>query len=324
MRDRSMGGGLVALEPAVCPRCGISPSRVVRRARSWLDAVPGTYEVRECPSCALWMTSPRPPAEELWRVYPPGYHRVGRSDSRSPARAGESGTLLDVGCGVGDFLVLARAEGWRCTGIEISPAAAAVARARGFDVIVGDATEVTLPPTRFDRVRCAHTLEHVPDPVRLLQALGQAAAHDGTIEVIVPNRRSATATLFRSRWYHLDVPRHLFHFRPEDIGALAGQAGLTVKSLRHTASPSGLLGSVDCVLAAHIGRARTRLRSRSGLRRLALPLTWALARLGRADVVRYELSRAEQAPPTYASAPAPHEAPVERPARRADGGDGEV
>jgi SAM-dependent methyltransferase len=290
-----MGGGLVALEPAVCPRCGIPPNRVVRRAPSWLDVVPGTYEVRECPSCALWITSPRPRAEELGRVYPPGYHRVGRSDPPPAPRAGEKGTLLDVGCGVGDFLVLARAEGWRCTGIEISPEAAAVARARGFEVIVGDATEVPLPPARFDRVRCAHTLEHVPNPVRLLQVLREVAAHDGMIEVIVPNRISATAAIFRSRWYHLDVPRHLFHFRPQDIGALAGQAGLTVRSLRHTSSPSGLLGSVDCVLAAAFGRARTRLRSRRGLRQVALPLTWALARFGWADVVRYELSGADPA-----------------------------
>lgn len=311
MRDRSTGGGLVALEEAVCPRCGMAPDRRVRRAQSWLDAVPGIYEVRECPLCALWITSPRPRAEDLWRVYPAGYHKVGRSDPLSVSHVREKGTLLDVGCGVGDFLVIARAEGWRCTGVEISPEAAAVARARGFEVIVGDATAVPLPPTRFDRVRCAHTLEHVPDPVRLLRTLRQAAAHDGAIEVIVPNRRSATAALFRSRWYHLDVPRHLFHFRPEDIGALAGQSGLTVKSLRHSASPSGLLGSVDCVVAAHFGRARTRFRSRRGLRRVALPLTWALARLGWGDVVRFELLRAENAPPPYASAPAPHEAPVE-------------
>jgi SAM-dependent methyltransferase len=306
----------VALEPAVCPRCGIPPDRVVRRARSWLDVVPGVYEVRECPACALWMTSPRPRTEELGRVYPPGYHRIGRRDPPWAPPAGEKGTLLDVGCGVGDFLVLARAEGWHCTGIEISPEAAAVARARGFDVIVGDATEVPLPPARFDCVRCAHTLEHVPDPVRLLRRLREAADDDATIEVIVPNRISATAAIFRSRWYHLDVPRHLFHFRPADVGALAAQAGLSIDSLHHTSSPSGLLGSLDCVVAAILGRPRTRLRARKDFRRLALPLAWALARLGWADVVRYRLSHV---PPTSASAPAPPAAAAER----AGGDDGE-
>lgn len=289
------GESAIAVEDARCPRCEVPPERLARRARSWLDDVPGTYDVRRCPTCGLWITSPRPRREDLWRLYPTGYHRtrVAAPAASSRREARTRGTLLDVGCGVGDFLLLARAEGWQGTGIEISPQAAAVARARGFRVVVGDATEVELPGTGFDRVHCAHTLEHVPDPVRLLERLHEAVADHGVVEVVVPNRASATAAVFGDRWYHLDVPRHLHHFRPRDVRALAARAGLRVTRAHHTASPSGLLGSVDCVLAArHDGPVRTRLRTHPLLRRLVLPLTWALARLRRADVVRYELVRA--------------------------------
>lgn len=273
----------------MCARCGVPPARIVRRAESWLDDVPGTYEVRECASCGLWVTSPRPRRDELRRVYPAGYHKV-RTPDPAPARTvrGEQ-TVLDVGCGVGDFLAIARSRGWRGVGVEISPEAAAVARARGFDVVVGDALDVEFPGEKFDRVRCAHTLEHVPDPSRLVRRLADAVRDDGLVTIVVPNRESVTARLFRRYWYHLDLPRHLYHFRPQDIRALAAESGLGVTVAHHTASPSGLLGSVDCVVASLAGRPRTKLRSDPRLRSIVRFIAWGVARLGRADVVEYTL-----------------------------------
>jgi SAM-dependent methyltransferase len=198
--------------------------------------------------------------------------------------------LLDVGCGVGDSLVQARSAGWRCTGIEISEKAAAIARARGFDIIVGDATDVEYPPTLFDIVRCWHTLEHVKDPVKLLGKLRDAVRPDGVVQLLLPNPRSLTSILFRRYWYHLDVPRHLHHFRPGDVAALAQKVGLHIRRIRHTASPSGLLGSIDIVVVRTTGYA-VRLRSKSRLRSFTRIVTWPAARVGLADVVEYELAR---------------------------------
>jgi SAM-dependent methyltransferase len=274
-----------------CPRCRIAPSNVVRCARSWLDGVPGRYDVRECPSCRLWITSPRPILSDLPLVYPSGYHRSRLDERRFHPPQEYRGTLLDVGCGVGDSLVQARSEGWRCVGVEISPEAAAVARSRGFDVIVGDATNVDYPEESFDVVRCWHTLEHVPDPLVMLSKLRDAARDDGVIELLLPNRRSLISMLFRRYWYHLDLPRHLHHFRPGDITAMAAIVHLRVRRVRHTASPSGLLGSIDCLIAGASGRPRTALRTKRRARSLTRLATWPIARIGLADVVEYQLVR---------------------------------
>jgi hypothetical protein len=95
--------------------------------------------------------------------------------------------------------------------------------------------------------------------------------------------------LFRHRWYHLDVPRHLHHFSPRDIAALAAANGLSVSSVRHSASPSGLLGSLDIFLARFLRR-DPRLRSRNELRSISRAITWPIARAHLADVVEYELA----------------------------------
>lgn len=278
----------IELEPAACCVCGSAPGVLVRRAQSWLDEVTGTYEVRACEGCGLWITSPRPLREHLQAVYPGGYHRRVIEAGPPPAAAEHRGRLLDLGCGVGNYMAIARCEGWSCLGVEISEEAAAIARSRGFDVIVGDAAEVELGEDEFDHIRCAHVLEHLPEPEVVLARLARAVKPSGEIMVLLPNRRSATSMLFRRYWFHLDVPRHLFHFDPADVARLAAAAGLRVRSARHTGSPSGLLGSIDCVLAT---RTDSRLRLHPQLRRAAQVVTVPLARLRLADVVEYRLGR---------------------------------
>jgi SAM-dependent methyltransferase len=273
-------------EVARCPLCGVVPRGLARRARSWLDDVPGTYTVRRCPNCYMWVTSPRPAKEDLADAYPPGYHRVGISDTATYSRP-VRGKLLDVGCGVGDNMIRAQAVGWDCTGIEIAPEAVEIARARGLKVIQGDATEDVYPDTEFDRVVCWHTLEHVHDPGLLLRRLREAVKDEGGVSLLLPNPHSVQAVLFRRYWYHLDLPRHLHHLQPRDVNALAEANGLSVVSIRHTASPTGLLGSLD-ILLSRLG-VTSHLRLRPSLRWITRWATWAMARLRLADVVEYEL-----------------------------------
>lgn len=234
----------------------------------------GEWTVRRS-ACGLWITDPRP--ADLSAYYPAGYHRRGVADQPFDAPP-TRGRFLDLGCGVGDGLALARNVGWEVTGVEFSSSAAEIARSRGFEVIVGD-VEVVPYPGSFDWIQCWHVLEHVPDPVRLLRRVGEALAASGTAEIVVPNRLSFNAWLFRNRWMHLDLPRHLHHFRPIDISRLADRAGLEVVRVRHTAKMTGFLGSID-----------RRLSRVDTLQRAARIAGWALAKARFADVVEYRVA----------------------------------
>jgi SAM-dependent methyltransferase len=198
------------------------------------------------------------------------------------------GSLLDVGCGSGKYLELARREGWRAVGIEPSEQAASVVAERGFEVIVGDALSVDFPPERFDRVRCAHVLEHVTDPVLLLTRMRDAVKPGGALEILVPNPGSLWSRVFRNYWHGLELPRHLYHYRVEDIRALARCTGMEVTRVHYSSSPSALLWSLDRLLAGRRGGSRW-LRDNRRLRKLAHPLTWLIARMRLADVVEYRL-----------------------------------
>ena len=48
---------------------------------------------------------------------------------------------------------------------------------------------------------------------------------------MMPNIDSAGARIFKSYWYALELPRHLYHFSPKSISHLAKSVGLRELSL---------------------------------------------------------------------------------------------
>jgi SAM-dependent methyltransferase len=129
--------------------------------------------------------------------------------------------VLDFGCGDGGFLEAAAAAGWHAEGVEMQPEHA---RARGLTVMENIA-ETTGP---FDLITLWHSLEHVRSPPDVMGALAERLACGGTLVVAVPNFDSLQARVFGSSWFHLDVPRHLFHFTPFALTKLLRGCGLQV------------------------------------------------------------------------------------------------
>ncbi|MFQ5830304.1 MAG: methyltransferase domain-containing protein [Candidatus Methylomirabilia bacterium] len=95
--------------------------------------------------------------------------------------------LLDVGCGTGQFLMLARAEGWDVMGVEIAEAGAESARAAGLRVLAGSLANAALPESSFDAVTLWNVLDFVPDPVEQVSAAKRVLVPGGILAVRVPN-----------------------------------------------------------------------------------------------------------------------------------------
>jgi len=209
-----------------------------------MHGVPGSYAVHQCSICGSGTTLPLAAAEELAAFYPASYapHDVPRGllsramahvqrarDRRFPLLALRSGRrpgrLLDVGCGRGDLVASWIAAGWQALGIEPSPAAAAVARQRGAEVLVGTLATVSLERESVDAAVFRHSLEHVLDPQADLRRVHAALRPGGTLAVIVPNWDSWQRRAFAERWFPLELPRHRTHFTPAGLRAALEQSG---------------------------------------------------------------------------------------------------
>lgn len=156
---------------------------------------------------------------ERWRL------RMGGREAAIIPFIGE-GRLLDVGCAGGKDLELLKEMGWSVTGVELSPTAAAVARARlGCEVFVGDFEQVALDDEAFDVVRFSHTLEHLPSPRVSLEKAHRILRPCGLLWIEVPNAASLERWLFGKHWYCWDLPRHLYHFTPKTLARLLTDTG---------------------------------------------------------------------------------------------------
>jgi 2-polyprenyl-3-methyl-5-hydroxy-6-metoxy-1,4-benzoquinol methylase len=97
--------------------------------------------------------------------------------------------VLDIGCGDGSFLELAREQGGEGFGMDLDPDKVAQTRAKGFQVLQGRVQDVDWGETRFDVVSLIHIVEHIP-PGEVTEVLDRAVrslSEAGRLLIVTPN-----------------------------------------------------------------------------------------------------------------------------------------
>lgn len=127
------------------------------------------------------------------------------------------GTLLDIGAGTGDFLAIAKKNGWHVIGTEPNEKAKNIAKTKGASFTDSIAS---IEDNTFDAITMWHVLEHVPDINQQISELKRILKPDGVIIIAVPNFKSYDAKYYKQYWAAYDVPRHLWHFSKTAIQKL--------------------------------------------------------------------------------------------------------
>jgi len=150
--------------------------------------------------------------------------------------------LLEVGAAAGFFLDEARRRGYAGTGIEPNASMAAHGRdSLGLDLRTATLAEAQLPPGSFDAVCAFHVLEHLPEPLDAVRAIGTALRPGGHLLIEVPNVQSAAAQRRGAGWPPLDLPYHIGHHGPRSMCVLLKRGGFQV--LRIDTVPFALYGA---------------------------------------------------------------------------------
>ena len=152
--------------------------------------------------------------------------------------------MLDVGCGLGDNLAFFRQRGWDMYGTELELQSEAPAWLAN-RISHSDLRDGPWTPGSFDCVTFFNTLEHLPDPVGQMEAAWRLLKTGGSIFVEAPNLDSWQARFFKDRWFHLDAPRHLYHFRPAVLQRLLESAGFVTELLPGVSYEYELFGWVQ-------------------------------------------------------------------------------
>lgn len=129
----------------------------------------------------------------------------------------KKGALLDIGAGTGDFLSVAKNNGWNAVGIEPSEKARFIANQKGIELKLNTSD---FENNSFDIITMWHVLEHVPNLEDQIKELKRLLKPNGSIIIAVPNFKSYDANHYKEFWAAYDVPRHLWHFSKTAIRKL--------------------------------------------------------------------------------------------------------
>ncbi|WP_262691440.1 class I SAM-dependent methyltransferase [Kordiimonas aestuarii] len=209
------------------------------------------YSVIECSSCGYRHLMPMPTDKEIENFYKEEFYQNERADYlkeadedyrwkrvemiRRLAKAEEllpavSRSALDVGCGPGDFLAVAKERGWLVKGIEPSDMAAEHARGRGLDVDTGFFSAQTADALgQYDLVHMGEVLEHVARPREVLSLAHKCLKPGGILCVSTPNdfngfQKVVANALERPKWWILPH-HHLNYFSCTSLEKLFGEEG---------------------------------------------------------------------------------------------------
>ncbi|MBJ7879661.1 class I SAM-dependent methyltransferase [Gelidibacter salicanalis] len=139
-----------------------------------------------------------------------------------------SKSLLDVGCGTGDFLQVAAKAGWTITGIEPNINARAIANKKTQNAVHNAERLFQFKANTYDVITLWHVLEHLPNLEEHISTLKNLLKPGGTLIIAVPNYRSYDAQLYKEFWAAYDAPRHLWHFSQDAIKNLSIRADMNV------------------------------------------------------------------------------------------------
>jgi 2-polyprenyl-3-methyl-5-hydroxy-6-metoxy-1,4-benzoquinol methylase len=242
----------VKLDDAIIPRCNLCS----RSDFATLFRLNG-FTIAKCRQCKLIAVTNPPSLEELVKYYDDAYYNGGDAHVYYNYLAGENarrkdflcrlhdlaryvskpGSLIEVGSAYGLFLDVARQQGWKARGVELSPTSSEYARCHlGLDVVTGDLSVVSMSEP-YDAAVGWDVIEHLVNPMETLIRINTHLRMGGIIAFSTGNAACAGVFVYGRRWHLYAPPWHLFYFTPTTLTSMLEIAGFSVINITHQGNP---------------------------------------------------------------------------------------
>jgi 2-polyprenyl-3-methyl-5-hydroxy-6-metoxy-1,4-benzoquinol methylase len=205
----------------------------------------------KCSNCQLLFTNPRPSEKKIGPYYnfPEYYSHEDKAKNITQwiyqkiraysinkkidaiEQLSQKGSLLDYGCGTGQFLNAAKDRGWTVAGVEPNKKARAQAKTK-LPVLVKSSIDKLKKKAQFDVITLYHVLEHIHELRKSTKNIIKHLKSTGYLIIAVPNHQSWDAKHYGNFWAAWDVPRHLYHFNNDSIKFLESEFGLELKEVK--------------------------------------------------------------------------------------------
>jgi len=202
-----------------------------------LKALPAAYSrayLVKCNSCTL-VFGQRIPSESELATHYAGYTRNNSISPITVKRYEElldefepfrkTNRILDIGCGDGHFLAVAKAKGWEVYGTEFTDEAVSAGKSKGITIYKGRIQDYA-GPSEFDIITSFEVLEHINDCGEHAQYVFSLLRKGGQFYFTTPNFNSLSRRLLGAKWKMIEYPEHLSYYTVRSIDSILNRAGL--------------------------------------------------------------------------------------------------
>lgn len=212
---------------------------------SHLKPLKGYHETHlvKCGKCSFVFAQKIPTTQELIDYYD-GY---GRNDYLSPItikryhelldqmeKYRKTNRILDVGCGIGYFLEVAKERGWEVHGTEYTDKALEICRSKGIEMQEGKLDSSKFDHGSFDIITSFEVLEHINNPQEEVTNFNTLLRPGGLIYLTTPNFNSLLRHRLKERYNVIAYPEHLSYYTPHTLNHLFTNAGFKKQQIQTT------------------------------------------------------------------------------------------
>lgn len=186
----------------------------------------GALKIVECDECELRYLNPTPDVRDLHHIY--NYDVYEDSTNNNPVlmehfysklrtHCPTLQSVIEIGCGTGDFLAWLQAKGLKVSGVEFADSANRVK----YDgpLHVGRMEDLDLPDASYDAVLLLNVIEHLSDPQMVLRKIKRMLKPGGVLLLRHPN---SDLFFFKPYWLLVEVPKYFYHRRLAQNGKKTG------------------------------------------------------------------------------------------------------
>lgn len=250
-------------------RCIICNSDKVEYLFSSIDAdlkSENKYSLYKCTICGLIFINPLPVWRELESFYHQNYYGYSNGilyraqtvfkniinylRMRLIKKYVKSGRVLDIGCGSGIFLkYLDRHTKFELYGQDISEVSLKLLSNENSNICYfNQGLNELVFSDYFSCITMWSVFEHMIEPVEALNEIRRMLKNKGKLILLIPNMDGLQTRLNLKEWFHLDIPRHIYHYNKESILKLLTANGFKIIDINDFSAEHGIYGWFQTIL----------------------------------------------------------------------------
>ena len=229
-----------------CPVCksNIISNHIICKDHMITDE---SFVITQCSSCTFLFTNPRPNSDNIAKYYQSEEY-ISHSNKASNLinfvykitrhftltqklklinTISNKKSILDFGCGTGEFIYKCKKNGWNINGLEPDTYARDKAISLTKTNILANISDLK-QLEQISLITLWHVLEHIPELNFTIEKLKSKLDKNGKFLIAVPNNESYDAKHYKEYWAAYDVPRHLYHFSMKTMKLFLKNHGLKI------------------------------------------------------------------------------------------------